>query len=82
MADLDQTSTGYDLWHLALPVVSRRDHGIGAVEPVDDGPWKDLGLALRAGPLQIRDSDLPPAPACYGLDHLRRAQCPDVTPPL
>ncbi|MDJ0824209.1 MAG: enolase C-terminal domain-like protein [Rhodobacter sp.] len=32
MSDLDQTIIGYDLWHLALPVVSRRDHGIGAVE--------------------------------------------------
>lgn len=32
MSDLDQEITGYDLWHLALPVVSRRDHGIGAVE--------------------------------------------------
>ena len=32
MADLDQIITGMDLWHLALPVASRRDHGIGAVE--------------------------------------------------
>ena len=31
-ADLAQRITGYDLWHLALPVVSRRDHGIGTVE--------------------------------------------------
>lgn len=23
---------GFDIWHLALPVVSRRDHGIGSVE--------------------------------------------------
>ena len=30
--DLGQIITGFDLWHLALPVVSRRDHGIGAVE--------------------------------------------------
>lgn len=30
--DLGQPITGFDLWHLALPVVSRRDHGIGAVE--------------------------------------------------
>lgn len=30
-ADLAQTITGFDLWHLALPVVSRRDHGIGSV---------------------------------------------------
>nr|WP_217351798.1 enolase C-terminal domain-like protein [Ruegeria sp. HKCCD8929] len=27
-----QTITGFDLWHLALPVVSARDHGIGRVE--------------------------------------------------
>lgn len=32
MSDLNQTIAGYDLWHLALPVVSRRDHGIGSVE--------------------------------------------------
>ncbi|MDJ0626729.1 MAG: enolase C-terminal domain-like protein [Rhodobacter sp.] len=32
MSELDQKITGFDLWHLALPVVSRRDHGIGAVE--------------------------------------------------
>ncbi|MGV6848806.1 MAG: enolase C-terminal domain-like protein [Marinibacterium sp.] len=31
MGALDQTITGYDLWHLAVPVVSRRDHGIGTV---------------------------------------------------
>ncbi len=31
MGELDQTITGYDLWHLALPVVSARDHGIGRV---------------------------------------------------
>ncbi|MEX0320506.1 MAG: enolase C-terminal domain-like protein [Ruegeria sp.] len=30
--DLLQTITGFDLWHLALPVVSARDHGIGRVE--------------------------------------------------
>ena len=30
--NLLQTITGFDLWHLALPVVSRRDHGIGSVE--------------------------------------------------
>ncbi len=27
-----QTITGFDLWHLELPVVSARDHGIGRVE--------------------------------------------------
>ncbi len=32
MSDLDQTITGMDVWQLALPVVSRRDHGIGTVE--------------------------------------------------
>lgn len=32
MSDLDQIITGFDLWRLALPVVSRRDHGIGAIE--------------------------------------------------
>lgn len=32
MSNLSQRIVGYDLWHLALPVVSRRDHGIGSVE--------------------------------------------------
>ncbi len=32
MSDLQQKITGYDVWHLALPVTSRRDHGIGSVE--------------------------------------------------
>lgn len=32
MAELAQKITGFDLWHLALPVTSRRDHGIGTVE--------------------------------------------------
>ena len=32
MSDLSQRITGMDLWHLKLPVVSRRDHGIGSVE--------------------------------------------------
>ncbi|WP_171128661.1 MULTISPECIES: enolase C-terminal domain-like protein [unclassified Ruegeria] len=32
MGDLDQKIVGYDLWHLELPVTSRRDHGIGSVE--------------------------------------------------
>lgn len=31
-ADLAQRIIGFDLWHLVLPVVSRRDHGIGRVE--------------------------------------------------
>ncbi|MEM7473109.1 MAG: enolase C-terminal domain-like protein [Pseudomonadota bacterium] len=29
---LDQKIVGFDLWHLALPVTTRRDHGIGSVE--------------------------------------------------
>lgn len=29
---LEQTITGFDLWYLALPVTTRRDHGIGSVE--------------------------------------------------
>lgn len=32
MSDLDQKITGFDVWHLSLPVTSRRDHGIGTVE--------------------------------------------------
>ena len=32
MSDLNQKITAVDVWHLALPVNSRRDHGIGAVE--------------------------------------------------
>ena len=32
MTDLAQPIQGFDLWHLSLPVVSRRDHGIGTVE--------------------------------------------------
>lgn len=32
MGDLNQKIVGFDLWHLALPVTSRRDHGIGSVE--------------------------------------------------
>ncbi|SPJ27740.1 enolase C-terminal domain-like protein [Falsiruegeria mediterranea] len=32
MSDLSQTITGFDVWHLAVPVVSARDHGIGRVE--------------------------------------------------
>ncbi|AXT29334.1 muconate cycloisomerase (plasmid) [Ruegeria sp. AD91A] len=34
MSDLAQKIIGYDLWHLKLPVTSRRDHGIGSVEGV------------------------------------------------
>nr|WP_315899405.1 enolase C-terminal domain-like protein [Leisingera aquaemixtae] len=32
MEVLEQKIAGMDLWHLALPVLSRRDHGIGSVE--------------------------------------------------
>ena len=32
MSDLTQTIIGFDLWRLALPVVSRREHGVGAVD--------------------------------------------------
>ncbi|QMU57952.1 MAG: muconate cycloisomerase [Boseongicola sp.] len=31
MGALDQNIVGYDLWHLSVPVVSVRDHGIGKV---------------------------------------------------
>lgn len=36
MSDTDQKIAGMDLWHLALPVNARRDHGIGSVEHVID----------------------------------------------
>lgn len=32
MSELNQTIVAMDVWHLLLPVVSRRDHGIGSVE--------------------------------------------------
>ena len=32
MTDISQRIVGFDLWHLALPVVSRRDHGVGTVQ--------------------------------------------------
>lgn len=32
MSQLDQRIRALDLWHLAVPVVSRRDHGIGSVQ--------------------------------------------------
>ena len=31
-ADLSEKITGFDVWHIAVPVVDRRDHGIGRVE--------------------------------------------------
>lgn len=34
MGELSQKIIGYDVWHLELPVTSRRDHGIGSVEGV------------------------------------------------
>ncbi len=44
MSDLNQTITGYDIWRLVLPVVSRREHGIGAV----DGTCEVVVLRLTA----------------------------------
>jgi len=32
MSALDQKIIGFDVWHLEVPVVSRRDHGIGTIE--------------------------------------------------
>ena len=32
MSQLEQQIVGYDVWHLEVPVVSRRDHGIGTIE--------------------------------------------------
>lgn len=32
MSEVDQTITGFDVWHLALPVATARDHGVGRVE--------------------------------------------------
>jgi muconate cycloisomerase len=34
VSDLDQKIIAMDVWHLALPVTSRRDHGIGSVEAI------------------------------------------------
>lgn len=34
MSDLQQNIIGMDVWHLSVPVVSRRDHGIGSVAGV------------------------------------------------
>ncbi|MEX0285271.1 MAG: enolase C-terminal domain-like protein [Paracoccaceae bacterium] len=42
--DLEQKIVAMDLWHLALPVVSRRDHGIGAIE----GSCEIVVLRLRS----------------------------------
>ncbi len=44
MNALDQTITGFETWHLALPVTSTRDHGIGRVE----GTCEIIVLALTA----------------------------------
>lgn len=44
MGELDQHITGFDLWHLSLPVVSARDHGIGRV----DGACEVIVLRLGA----------------------------------
>ncbi len=44
MGNLDQHITGFELWHLSLPVVSARDHGIGRV----DGACEIIVLRLSA----------------------------------
>jgi muconate cycloisomerase len=44
MGYLTQKIIGYDLWHLELPVTSRRDHGIGSVE----GTCEVVVLRLRS----------------------------------
>lgn len=44
MSALDQKITALDLWHLSMPVTSRRDHGIGSVE----GAYEVVILRLRA----------------------------------
>lgn len=44
MTALSQRITGYETWHLALPVTSTRDHGIGRVE----GTCEIVVLALTA----------------------------------
>lgn len=44
MNALSQTITGFETWHLALPVTSTRDHGIGRVE----GTCEIVVLALTA----------------------------------
>ena len=44
MNELCQKITGYDVWHLSLPVTSRRDHGIGSVA----GACEIVVLRLRS----------------------------------
>ncbi len=44
MSALTQTITGFETWHLALPVTSTRDHGIGRVS----GACEIIVLALTA----------------------------------
>ena len=39
---LEQVITGFDIWHLEVPVTSRRDHGIGAI----DGAFEVVVLRL------------------------------------
>ena len=44
VSDTDQKIVGFDVWHLDVPVVSRRDHGIGAIE----GGFEVVVLRLTA----------------------------------
>ncbi len=44
MPDCDQLIVGYDLWHLSVPVTSRRDHGIGSI----DGAFEVVVLRLTS----------------------------------
>ncbi len=44
MTELSQPIIGFDLWHVALPVVSARDHGIGRVQ----GACENIVLRLTS----------------------------------
>lgn len=44
LSDIHQKIIGFDTWHVAVPVLSRRDHGIGAI----DGAFEVVVLRLRA----------------------------------
>ena len=46
----DETATGDDVWHRALPVTGRRDHGIGSVEgkvTVTDAPGPGMAPGME-----------------------------------